>query len=303
MSKVELVKELRARTQAGMSDCIKALDKSGNDIEKAIVWLRENGAIKAASKLNNAATDGVVLTKQNDHKAVMIEVNTQTDFVAKNEQFLALANQILEVALNEVETNDDFEKLQINNKPIAEAGLELTAIIGEKIAFRRGVVLKANDNQTLGSYTHNNKRVGAIILLDAKVDTEVARNVAMHAAAMRPKYLNVDEVSPSWLANEKEIITNQVHNDPETLNKMSKLDDAKKAMVLEKTVEGRLNKILKENCLVDQSYFKEPSLTIGGYLKQYKTNAIGYFAYEVGDGMEKKPEMSFADEVAAQMKK
>ncbi|MCV3743637.1 translation elongation factor Ts [Ureaplasma sp. ES3154-GEN] len=303
MTKVELVKELRARTQAGMSDCIKALEKSDNDIEKAIIWLRENGAIKAASKLNNAATDGVVLTKQTDTKAVMIEVNTQTDFVAKNEQFLALANTILDTALEQVEEDSDFEKLLINGKPIAEAGLDLTAIIGEKIAFRRGVVLKANSNQTLGSYTHNNKRVGAIVLVDNKIDTEIVRNVAMHAAAMRPKYLNAAAVDAEWLANEKEIITNQVNNDPVTFEKMAKLADDKKTMILEKTIEGRLNKILKENCLVDQSYFKEPGLTIAQYLAQAKATAVGYFAFEVGDGMEKKPEMSFADEVAAQMKK
>lgn len=149
MTKAELVKELRTRTQASMSECIKALDASENDIEKAIVWLRENGAIKAANKLKNAATDGVTLAKKVGNKAILIEVNCQTDFVAKNENFLAYANQILEEALAKVESKEDFDKLIINGKPIAESGLDLTAYIGEKIVFRRGEILKANDQQTL----------------------------------------------------------------------------------------------------------------------------------------------------------
>lgn len=291
MTKAELVKELRIRTQASMSECIKALDASENDIEKAIVWLRENGAIKAANKLKNAATDGVVLAKKINNKAILIEVNCQTDFVAKNENFLAYANQILEEALAKVENKEDFDKLIINGKPIAESGLDLTAYIGEKIVFRRGEILKANDDQTLGVYTHNNNRVAAIILVDGKVEDEVVRNVAMHAAAMRPRYLNEKVVDKLWLAKEREIIVNQLEH------------EGKPAAFAVKIIDGRLNKILKENCLVDQSYFKQPELTIEKYLKNNNAVAVGYFSYEVGEGIEKAPQMSFADEVAAQMKK
>ncbi|AAF30927.1 translation elongation factor Ts [Ureaplasma parvum] len=291
MTKAELVKELRIRTQASMSECIKALDASENDIEKAIVWLRENGAIKAANKLKNAATDGVVLAKKINNKAILIEVNCQTDFVAKNENFLAYANQILEEALAKVENKEDFDKLIINGKPIAESGLDLTAYIGEKIVFRRGEILKANDDQTLGVYTHNNNRVAAIILVDGKVEDEVVRNVAMHAAAMRPRYLNEKVVDKLWLAKEREIIVNQLEH------------EGKPAAFAAKIIDGRLNKILKENCLVDQSYFKQPELTIEKYLKNNNAVAVGYFSYEVGEGIEKAPQMSFADEVAAQMKK
>lgn len=295
MTKAELVKELRKRTQAGMSECIKALDKSDNDIEKAIVWLRENGAIKAANKQMNAATDGVVLTKQVDNKAVLIEVNCQTDFVARNEQFLEYSNTILDQAIADVTTDGCFEKLVINNKPIAESGLELTAFIGEKIVFRRGKVLVANENQTLGSYTHNNKRVGAIVLVDSKVDPEVVRKVAMHAAAMRPKYLSREQVDPNWLNSEREIIANLVAKEFEEQGKDVKFAD--------KTIEGRLNKILKENCLVDQPFFMDSSKTIGQYLAENKTQPIAFFSFEVGEGIEKAPELSFAEEVAAQMKK
>ncbi|RJS93225.1 elongation factor Ts [Ureaplasma urealyticum] len=291
MTKAELVKELRIRTQASMSECIKALDASENDIEKAIVWLRENGAIKAANKLKNAATDGVVLAKKINNKAILIEVNCQTDFVAKNENFLAYANQILEEALAKVENKEDFDKLIINGKPIAESGLDLTAYIGEKIVFRRGEILKANDDQTLGVYTHNNNRVAAIILVDGKVEDEVVRNVAMHAAAMRPRYLNEKVVDKLWLAKEREIIVNQLEH------------EGKPAAFAAKIIDGRLNKILKENCLVDQSYFKQPELTIEKFLKNNNAVAVGYFSYEVGEGIEKAPQMSFADEVAAQMKK
>ena len=291
MTKAELVKELRTRTQASMSECIKALDASENDIEKAIVWLRENGAIKAANKLKNAATDGVTLAKKVGNKAILIEVNCQTDFVAKNENFLAYANQILEEALAKVESKEDFDKLIINGKPIAESGLDLTAYIGEKIVFRRGEILKANDQQTLGVYTHNNNRVAAIILVDGKVEDEVVRNVAVHAAAMRPRYLNEQVVDQVWLAKEREIIVNQLEH------------EGKPAAFAAKIIEGRLNKILKENCLVDQSYFKQPELTIEKYLKNNNAVAVGYYSYEVGEGIEKAPQMSFADEVAAQMKK
>lgn len=291
MTKAELVKELRTRTQASMSECIKALDASENDIEKAIVWLRENGAIKAANKLKNAATDGVTLAKKVGNKAILIEVNCQTDFVAKNENFLAYANQILEEALAKVESKEDFDKLIINGKPIAESGLDLTAYIGEKIVFRRGEILKANDQQTLGVYTHNNNRVAAIILVDGKVEDEVVRNVAMHAAAMRPRYLNEQVVDQVWLAKEREIIVNQLEH------------EGKPVAFAAKIIEGRLNKILKENCLVDQSYFKQPELTIEKYLKNNNAVAVGYYSYEVGEGIEKAPQMSFADEVAAQMKK
>ena len=275
MTKAELVKELRIRTQASMSECIKALDASENDIEKAIVWLRENGAIKAANKLKNAATDGVVLAKKINNKAILIEVNCQTDFVAKNENFLAYANQILEEALAKVENKEDFDKLIINGKPIAESGLDLTAYIGEKIVFRRGEILKANDDQTLGVYTHNNNRVAAIILVDGKVEDEVVRNVAMHAAAMRPRYLNEKVVDKLWLAKEREIIVNQLEH------------EGKPAAFAAKIIDGRLNKILKENCLVDQSYFKQPELTIEKYLKNNNAVAVGYFSYEVGEGIEK----------------
>lgn len=292
MTKVELVKELRARTQASMSECLKALEASNNDIEAAIVWLRENGAVKAVNKLKNAATDGVAFAKFENNKAILIEVNCQTDFVAKNENFLEYANTILSESLQKVESVEDFDKLVINNRPIAESGLDLTAIIGEKIVFRRGNVLKANDNQTLGAYTHNNNRVASIVLLEGKVDLEVARNIAMHAAAMRPKYLNKDSVDQEWLKSEREIIENQLAN-----------ESNKPAEFRQKIVDGRLNKVLSENCLVDQSYFKEPSLTIAQYAKNNGAIVIGYYSYEVGEGIEKAPQLSFAEEVAAQMKK
>ena len=165
------------------------------------------------------------------------------------------------------------------------------AYIGEKIVFRRGEILKANDDQTLGVYTHNNNRVAAIILVDGKVEDEVVRNVAMHAAAMRPRYLNEKVVDKLWLAKEREIIVNQLEH------------EGKPAAFAAKIIDGRLNKILKENCLVDQSYFKQPELTIEKYLKNNNAVAVGYFSYEVGEGIEKAPQMSFADEVAAQMKK
>ncbi|WP_031489144.1 translation elongation factor Ts [Ureaplasma canigenitalium] len=291
MTRADLVKELRKRTQAGMMDCMKALDHSNNDIEGAIVYLRENGAIKAANKQMNVATDGVVLTKQEGNKAVMIEVNCQTDFVAKTDEFLAYANNILDISIKEVNNDEDFGKLIINGKKIEDSGLDLTATIGEKIVFRRGKVLKANENQTLGSYTHNNKRVGAIVLIDNQVEMQVAKDVAMHAAAMRPSFLDENNVDQEWLSKEKAIITESLKN------------EGKDMKFADKIIQGRLNKALAENCLVNQAFFKIPSMTISSYLLQNGGKAVDFAAFEVGEGIEKKPELSFAEEVANQMKK
>ncbi len=288
-SKAELVKQLRAITFAGMTDCMKALNETNDDLDLAVEWLRKNGAIKAAKKANAIAAEGLTLAKFNNNKtlACVIEVNCQTDFVAKNEQFVKLTNDMLNVILESGSTN--IENLKINGKSFEEASQELTAIIGEKIGFRRTEILKATDNQTIGIYTHMNNRVATAILVDGKVSDEVVTNIAMHIAAMNPKYVNESEVDQNWLNKEKEIILEQ-----------TKQESNKPVEFLTKIVDGRVNKLLKEICLVSQPYVKDPSLTVEQYLSNNGAKAIKMINFVLGDGIEKK-ESDFAAEVAEQM--
>ncbi len=290
-SKAELVKQLRAMTNAGMTDCMKALNETNDDLEKAVEWLRKNGSIKATKKADAIAAEGLVIAKlSNDHKkAVVVEVNCQTDFVAKNQQFIEFANNINNQIMNNANSNNDISSLNINGKNIYECGIDLTATIGEKIAFRRGAILNANDDQTLGVYTHMNNRIATAILLNGKVSEEVANNVAMHIAAMNPKYINDTEVNKNWLAKEREIILEQ-----------TKSETNKPIEFLEKIVDGRINKLLKEVCLISQPYVKEPSISVGEYLKQNNASAIMMINFILGEGIEKK-ESNFAEEVAQQM--
>ncbi len=290
-SKAELVKQLRAITFAGMTDCMKALNETNDDLDLAVEWLRKNGAIKAAKKANAIAAEGLTLAKFNNNNnktlACVIEVNCQTDFVAKNEQFVKLTNDMLNVILESGSTN--IENLKINGKSFEEASQELTAIIGEKIGFRRTEILKATDNQTIGIYTHMNNRVATAILVDGKVSDEVVTNIAMHIAAMNPKYVNESEVDQNWLNKEKEIILEQ-----------TKQESNKPVEFLTKIVDGRVNKLLKEICLVSQPYVKDPSLTVEQYLSNNGAKAIKMINFVLGDGIEKK-ESDFAAEVAEQM--
>ena len=290
-NRAELVKQLRAMTGAGMSDCIKALNETNDDLDAAVEWLRKNGVAKAAKKASAVAAEGLTVAKlsANGKKAVVVEVNCQTDFVAKNEQFVEFTNAIVNEIMEKANSNADIEKLEINGKNIMEAGQDLTATIGEKIAFRRGAILEATDSETLGVYTHMNNRVATAILLKGNVTEDVATNVAMHIAAMNPKYVNESEVDQEWLNKEREIILEQ-----------TKAESNKPAEFLNKIVDGRVNKLLKEVCLVSQPYVKENSMTVGEYLSQHGASAIKMINIVLGEGIEKKVS-NFADEVAEQM--
>lgn len=290
LTKAELVKQLRAITNAGMTDCIKALNESNDDLDLAVEWLRKNGAIKAAKKANAVAAEGLTLAKLNNNKTMagVIEVNCQTDFVAKNEQFVNLTNNMLNSVMENANATD-YANLTIDNVSFTQAAEALTAIIGEKIAFRRAKVLVANDNQTLGVYTHMNNRVATAVLLDGKVEEEVASNIAMHIAAMNPKYVNESEADQEWLNKEKEIILEQ-----------SKQESNKPIEFLTKIVDGRINKLLKEVCLISQPYVKETSMTVEEYLKSKRVKVVAMINFVLGEGIQKK-ESDFAAEVAEQM--
>ena len=289
-TKAELIKKLRTTTQAGMMDCQKALIENNNDFDLAVQWLREKGITKAIKKAGAIAAEGVTKAIVEKNKAIIIEVNSQTDFVATNEKFIKLVDEMVNVIKKEAKADKDIAGLKVNGKLITEAGMDLTATIGEKIAFRRANILTATAKQTISSYTHANNRVSSIVLIEGKVDAEVAKNVCMHIAAMSPKYLGEKDVDPTWLANEKKVLIEQT------------IAEGKDAKFADKIVIGRVNKLLKEICLVNQKYVKDSSLTVEQYVKNAGGVIIAMYRYEVGEGIERKCE-NFADEVAAQMAK
>lgn len=286
------VKELRQRTQAGFMDCQKALKECSEDIEKAILWLREKGFAKASKKADAIAAEGLTNAIVKDNLALVIEVNTQTDFVAKNDNFIELFNKISDAILKNKKTSkEEVEALVLDNgQDIKTACLELTAKIGEKIEFRRAELLEKNSSQSFGAYQHSNGKISSILLFEGNVKEEVGKDVAMHLTAMNPKFMNKDAVDPKWLETEKNLLlekTKQEGKDPK---------------FAEKIIEGRMNKILAENCLEDQPFFKDDSVTIKKYLEQNGGKVIKMVRFELGEGIEKKVE-DFASEVAAQMKK
>lgn len=303
MSKAELVKELRARTSAGMSDCIKALNESNDDIELAIEWLRKNGAIKAAKKAGAIASEGIVKAFANSeaNKVVLIEVNCQTDFVSKNEQFIALVDKIGNYFLENIDDEAKIETIKIDNKSLVELGDELTAVIGEKISFRRAKILRANSDQSIGYYTHMNERIASAILAEGHAeDRTILKNVAMHIAAMSPKYLSINEVDQEWLAKESEIVKEQIK---EEIDKISdeKTKESKLAHI-DQAIKGRVNKNIQEVSLINQKFIINQNETVGQYLSANKLKPLIFVNLVLGEGIEKK-NADFAAEVTEQMGK
>ncbi|WP_434329764.1 translation elongation factor Ts [Mycoplasma capricolum subsp. capricolum] len=290
----KLIKELREITQAGMMDCKKALEASDNNIDNAIVWLRENGLAKAAKKTDRVAAEGIVLAKENDQKIVILEVNSETDFVAKNEKFLSLVDEIANALLSSnVSSLEEGLQVKTNSGLTIEQSLiSATATIGEKIALRRFELV----NKTSGSsviYNHANKRVSTLLVFDNKLDSNDAYNVAMHVAAMAPKYINMDQIPDDFKNAEMHIIKEQAKDD-------AKLQ-AKPANVLENILKGKLSKRLAEVSLLDQLFVIDESFKVGDFLKSKHVSLVKMIRYEVGEGIEKVV-TNFADEVAAQLK-
>ncbi len=297
-TRAELVKQLRELTQAGMSDCMKALAECNDDIESAQKWLREKGMAKANKKAGAIAYEGIVCSNAIDDKALIIEVNSQTDFTAKNENFINLVENIFNSIISQANSDEDIEKVTVNGTPLLEAGVQLTATTGEKIAFRRANIIKKESNQMFATYTHTNKRIAVLLLIEGNMSEEAAKDVAMHAAAMAPKYLNQDSVDPIWLASEKEILEKQYQEEMAQLpDGKAKEEKLKRADII---IQGKVSKLLKEICLVDQLFVKDNSMTVAEFAKKNGGNIVKMFRYELGEGIEKK-ESNFADEVAAQM--
>ncbi len=282
------VKNLREKTGAGMLDCKKALDETKGNIEEAINWLREKGISKALKKAERIAAEGLSEAVSNDTNAVIIEVNCETDFVARNEEFKTLINTIANAILNnEVKTMEDANKLVVDNETIEEKIVAFTAKIGEKISFRRFEKLAKTESQEFGIYSHMGGKITSVVVIEGN-NHEVAKDIAMHVAAMNPSYLVSSDIPEDVLNKEREIIKEQSMN------------EGKPAEIAEKMVEGRIRKFFKEVCLVEQEFIKDPSLSVGNYAKNNNCSIVKMVRYEVGEGIEKRND-DFVTEVMNQI--
>ena len=288
MISASMVKELRESSGAGMLDCKKALEATNGNMEEAMNWLREKGISKAAKKASRIAAEGLGLVKIKENKAVVVEVNSETDFVAKNEEFKNLVNNIADTILAKQPKNlDEALTLEIDGKSLSELINEKVATIGEKITLRRFETIAKEDNQIFGTYSHMGGKIVTLTVMDGS-DEELAKDIAMQAAAMKPLYLNRNEVPESEIEKEKEILTEQAENEG--------LDEKKLPMI----VNGRLNKYFEEVCLVDQGFIKENKMKVSKYVESKHSSIIKFIRYEVGEGIEKREE-NFADEVMKQI--
>ena len=281
-----LVKELRERTGAGMMDCKAALSDARGDIEIAIEVMRKSGAAKAAKKAGRIAAEGIISIKLNENDIVILEVNCETDFVTKDESFLSFVDSVIQViSNNNVSDVDELLKLNSGNQTIEEANQQLIAKIGEKITIRR--FQKASIKNQTGTYLHG-IRIGVIVEIEGGSE-ELAKDIAMHIAASRPLFINEDQVSQEILDKEKEIYTAQAQ------------ESGKPADIVEKMVEGRLKKFIKEITLLGQPFVKDPEKSIEKILKSSNAKVLSFIRYEVGEGIEKRAD-NFAEEVMAQAK-
>ena len=287
----KLVKELREKTGAGMMDCKKALEAAGGDIDKAIDYLREKGIAKAAKKADRIAAEGITHVEVKGNEAAIVEINSETDFVARNEGFQQLvkeiANQILDTKAATVEELN--ETTLPNGKKVSEHMTEAISTIGEKLSLRRFEIRTKTDNDAFGAYLHMGGRIAVLSVVEGSTDEEAAKDVAMHIAAINPKYVSSEQVSEEELNHEREVLKQQA------------LNEGKPENIVEKMVEGRLRKYLQEICAVDQNFVKNPDQTVEEFLKSKGGKLVDFVRYEVGEGIEKRQE-NFADEVKGQMK-
>ena len=284
-----LVKELREKTGAGMLDCKKALEANDGNIEAAVDWLREKGISKAAKKSDRIAAEGVAAILVDGNDAVILEMNSETDFVAQNEKFKELVDSVLKTLIkSDATTVEEALELPCEDGTVNDLIVSKTATIGEKLSLRRFAKVTKGDNETFGSYIHMGGKI-AVLIVTENTSEEVARDVAMHAAAMRPKYVKTTDVPAEEVAKEEEVLKEQAVN------------EGKPAEIAEKMVKGRINKFYKEICLEEQPFVKDGDINVKTYVKNNGGEIKSMYRFEVGEGMEKREE-NFAEEVAKQMK-
>ena len=289
MITASMVKDFREKTGAGMLDCKKALEANNGDINASIDWLREKGISKAAKKADRIAAEGIAAILTRDNKAVIIEVNAETDFVAKNEKFTGMVNEILETIINsDVTTLEDAMKLETSEGTVEDLIVARTATIGEKLSFRRVEVITKKDSESFGDYIHMGGKIAVLTVVD-NASSEVAKDVAMHAAAMKPAYVKSTDVPTDVLDKEKEIMREQL------------LNEGKPADRIDNILVGKVRKYYEEVCLENQIFVKaENKETVADFVKNNGGTITTMVRFEVGEGMQKREE-NFADEVAKQM--
>ena len=288
MVTAELVKQLRDQTGAGMMDCKKALEANNGDVKAATDWLREKGIAKAEKKQSRIAAEGLANIFIEGNKAVVLEINSETDFVAKNDEFKSMVENIGRAILaSEAKTMDEANALEVEGSTVADYIVAKTAKIGEKLSFRRFEVVTKADDEAFGSYLHNGGKIAVLTVVKGS-DEAIAKDVAMQAAAMKPRYVFESVVPAEDVENERKVLKEQAMN------------EGKPAEIAEKMVEGRMKKFYKENCLVNQLFIKDDSVDVQTYLKNNSSELVSMTRYEVGEGLEKRVE-NFAEEVAKQI--
>ena len=288
MISASLVKELREKSGAGMLDCKKALEANDGNIEASIDWLREKGISKAAKKADRIAAEGLAAGLIEGNKAVVVEVNSETDFVAKNEEFKGLVNTILKTIINsDAKTVEEALQLPTEEGTLNDVIVSKTATIGEKLSLRRFKKVEKKDSESFGEYIHMGGKIAVLTVVD-NASSEVAKDVSMHAAAMRPKYVKRSDVPTEEIEKERVVLKEQAVN------------EGKPAEIAEKMVEGRINKYYKEICLEEQPFVKDSDINVKTYVANNGGTITEMIRIEVGEGIEKKEE-NFAEEVAKQM--
>lgn len=291
--KASQVKELREKTGAGMMDCKKALTETDGDIAAAIDWLREKGIAKSQKKAGRIAAEGLTRVATEGNTGIIFEVNSETDFVAKNEQFLHLLD-VIEKALLAAKPANTEAALEVETPEgkVNDLVINATATIGEKISFRRVAVVKKADDETFGKYMHMGGTISSLVVTKGGDET-VAKNLAMQVASMNPIYATEADIPETAFNHEKELQMQMMKEDPKMANKPEK--------VLENILKGKVKKHFKDQCLADQEFFLDSKKSVSQYLKEEKAEVVSFVRYQVGEGIEKKEE-DFAAEVAAQMK-
>ena len=283
-----LIKELRDISGAGMMDCKKALEENNNDITKATEWLREKGIAKAAKKADRIAAEGLSTVVVDGNKAVILEVNCETDFVAKNEKFQNFIADMAKIILaSDATTMEEALALSCEAGTLNDYVTNMTATIGEKISFRRFTLLTKKDDENFGSYIHMGGKISVLTLVSG-ASVEVAKDVSMHAAAMRPEYVTKEQVPVERVEKEKKFLTDEA------------MAEGKPKEIAEKMVMGRISKFFKEICLEEQDFVKDNGVTVAKFVSNNGGKIVDVIRFEVGEGMEKRQD-NFAEEVAAQM--
>ena len=291
MYTVKDVKELREKTGAGMMDCKKALEACEGNMDKAVDWLREKGIAKAQKKASRIAAEGLTIGYSKDNEAILFEINCETDFVTSSDKFKNLALEIRD-SLIESHANTTEEALEVkmkSGKTLSQLIIDATATIGEKISFRRFSRITKKDDEVFGIYSHMNGSITAVVTLKG-ANEEVARDVAMQVAAMNPVAVTREEVPTEMVEHEREVVREQVKNEA----------NGKPENIIEKMVDGKINKFYKEVVLNEQEFIKENKTSVCKYVEDNGCEVVSFVRLAVGEGIEKKQE-NFAEEVAAQM--